>query len=187
MLVALALLAPTLALAYGDPQSFLGGFVGPALVTSTGGGSYLTYGGRLGIGLGRSHSAIGSLGAYVGTFQTAQTVSAVTETGQIIPIFLEFVARRAFGSGLYFGARGGVVIESISAQSASTSVSGSGVSFGFAPVLGYEIELASAVSLGVDLSWLTKMSGSLTLPGIGAFNYDMAQAFVPAATLNIQF
>lgn len=159
-----------------EKNVYIEGFVGEAFLTSSSSGgntNFLTYGGRFGAGVYSDRSGILSLGLAIDTLSNSATVSGVTATAGVTAILPEIIARRMFGTGLYLGGRFGVGITSVSATKSTTSISASGTSFASGPALGYEIDIIPHLSLGIDLSWITRAGTTLTFPtGVGTLQVD---------------
>ena len=93
------------------------------------------------------------MGAAVQTLSNSAKTSGITVNSRITTMMLEAVTRRMFGSGLYLGGRFGGSLNSINIASSTTDLSASAMSLAVAPVIGYEIDVAQAVSLGLDVNW----------------------------------
>lgn len=149
-------------------KTYVSGLVGLGLITSTGGGNYLTYSGRVGTGVYQDNSGIISLGAFVGSSSSSLTVSGVTVTGSTIALAAEIFSRRLFKTGLYGGARVGVGLSSASVSASGVSISGSGTGSYLGPFIGYEFLLGKNFNFSADVSWMTTGATTLTFTGLGS-------------------
>lgn len=146
-------------------KGFIAGMAGPALVTTPGGGNDFIYGGRIGYTLGQSKDGAGSLGVSVNTVTESETVSGITVDARITVIMAEYVARQAFGTGLYFGGRMGFSMNRANISANGNSLSTSDTVFAYAPVVGFEAPLAGSARLMLDASWVNTNGGTFKLAG----------------------
>lgn len=161
--------------------------IGPAIDTKGGDGSHLSYGGRVGLGIGASDSAIGSLGLAVSTMSSSASAPGVTVDGTSTFLGAEYVARKAWGTGLYFGARAGIGLYSADISANGQRLTGSGNVFAFAPVLGFEAPIARSQAILVfDASWLNFTKGNIAVSGT-SIPIDSGQALQLHAGLGISF
>lgn len=168
-------------------KGFVAGLAGSAFITSTGGGSHFIYGARAGFSLGHSDSGgTGSLGVAVNTLTDSETVSGVKVDSRITFIGAEYVAREAFGTGLYFGGRAGIGINSATVTAGTTTRSLSDTVFAFAPAIGYEVRLSDKAMLMLDTSWINVSGGSFTV-GTTTAEYDRTAAVAIQAGIGINF
>lgn len=152
----------------GAPENrgFVSLLAGPIIITSEGGGTHLAYGARLGFILGRSNLAEGSLGLAISRFADKDTVEGLDFDTSVTFIAAEYVARYAFGTGLYFGARAGLGIGSIEISADGDSIDAADTSFTYAPVLGYEVKFSDQVNLVFDAAWINMGSGTYNFEGV---------------------
>ena len=104
-------------------------------------------------------------------------------------ISAEFLGRRLGGTGLYLGARFGVALFGVEASSLTSTVkiNGSGTSFAYGPVLGYEIKILQSFGLDIDLSWRDISRTTITFPGITSVQVDSSSAGVISGGVNFYF
>lgn len=158
------------AVSQSDPaptgKGFVAALAGPVIVTtpaSSSGDFHLSFGLRAGLPLYRDSIGEGTLGVAFQTLSDSARVSGVEADGQTSFLAVEFFSRRAWDSGLYFGARAGLGFSSIELSSGSTKLRGSATAFAFAPVIGYEIPVARSVSAMIDASWVGILERDMTI------------------------
>ncbi len=171
----------------GGPRSYISALAGPAFGVLTVTGSHLSLGGRIGTGIGPETWAAPSIGIMVETLADSARVSGVTVDGRSTTVLGELLCRRVGGSGLYFGARAGVDISTLTVSSASSIVPGNGTAFTYGPVMGYEFALGSAVSFDVDLTWVSVASHTVTFTTGSAVDIDYSQYITSLAGLSLHF
>ncbi|HTL13085.1 MAG TPA: hypothetical protein VL588_11380 [Bdellovibrionota bacterium] len=156
---------------------FVAAIGGPALITSKGGGSPVNFGARADLRLGNDSMAEGLIGIAVNTMTKSTSITS----GTITTITAEYLARKAWGTGLYLGARAGLGLNSVTAagQGASDTV------FAFAPVIGWELPVGTPVLL-IEASWETSEGGTFTFGGT-PIAYDATQAVLLRAGIGIEF
>lgn len=167
----LALLLVSTAAFAEEPQpaspekGFSAVMAGPSFATIAGGGTYFSYGVRVGFTVLPHPSALGTLGLAFTTMSKTATVGTLSSTGRITFLGAEYVARNAWGTGLYFGARAGLGLNGISVTGGTTTLSGSDTVFAFAPVAGFEARLSEKAFLLIDAEWLNVGGGTFALGG----------------------
>jgi hypothetical protein len=88
---------------------YVGALLGPVVSTTpTAGNTNFTFGGRFGASVAKSSLADFALGLNVNALNSRSSASGVTTDAWLIMIMGEVLSRRAFGTGLYFGGRGGL-------------------------------------------------------------------------------
>jgi opacity protein-like surface antigen len=161
-----------------SPGSYVNALLGPAIVTSGGDGTEFVFGGRVGTGIYRDRSGILSLGINVETLSRSQTLSGIKTDARWTVILAEIISRKAWGTGLYLGARLGLGIVNVNIRSRSNglNLTASNSNFAWGPVVGYEFPLGSHFGLNIDFSWNTMSGGDLNFPRIGKLPYDSMSA-----------
>lgn len=179
--LAIGMVLSTSVLADDEPlperKAFVAAQGGLGVVTSTGGGTMFIYGARAGYGLlGNSHVGLLSAGLFGMGFSNSSTVGTVTASGTFYMVGPELLARKAFGTGLYFGARAGLSASTTTISVGSVSFSGSMLSYVVGPVAGYEIPIMDRAAIILDASWFSVGGGTANFPGLGSFNLSSSSA-----------
>ncbi len=160
--------------------------VGPSFILTGNGGSHFTYGGRASFVVGQDSRSKGSLGVAINTMSNTATAGPATVEAHITFIALEYVAREAWGSGLYFGARAGAGLNNGTLRIGSTAIGLSDTVFAFAPVVGWEARLSKTALLMVDTAW-NNIGGGTFMIGSTPVAYDRTAAFTLSAGLGFSF
>lgn len=168
-------------------ENYVGALVGAGIITSSSGGSYFTFSGRVGAGLFADPNGIFSLGAYVNYGSNSVSTGALKTNGTFTTIASELITRKMLGSGAYLGGRFGVGLDGASVTSGATSVSASAVSFAVGPVAGYELGIVPNLNIDLDLSWLTHTASTFTFPGIGSVQGSSLGTFLMQAGLTFHW
>ena len=167
-------------------RGYAGVLFGPVFVTSTGGGTYFGWGGNVGYDVYRDEKGSFALGLIVQTTSRSETISSIKVSSRTTMVGLEILGRHLGGSPIYAGARLGMVPVTISASNATTDLSSSGSSFGVGPVVGFEYEVAPAISLGLDLSYISVSSGTVS-GDLGSLKYDGVSALTTLVSAKVMF
>lgn len=162
------------------PRNYVEALGGIEIPTTSDGSpsSHFSYAGRVGTGIFSDRGGILSVGLFVGTISNSASVAGVSVDTRLTSLMLEILDRHVFGTGLYFGGRGGVAIESMNFSTATVSLGGTGVSAAFAPVGGYDFPLTAGLNFGIDASWITIGSGSVAIPASTTIQYPSASALL---------
>lgn len=172
--------------ASAQEKNFIAPMIGNAFITSEGGGNRLAWSLRVGGGVLQDESGILSLGVFVGGAGDNQRIQGVDVDGHVTLVGTEILCRKAFGSWVYYGGRFGLGITSLSFSAGGTSLSGSGTSFAFAPVVGYEAPISARSDLIIDLSYLTIGGGNMSILGTSV-NYNATQALTLSGGVSFKF
>lgn len=167
-------------------KGFVAALAGPGMVTSGGDGTHLIYGGRVGFTVYPDPRGNGTLGLVIATSTDSETVSGVKVDGRTTFLGAEYVARHAFGSGLYFGGRFGMAINNSNLSNGVNSLSATDTVFAAAPVIGYEVALTSGASIMLDLAWLGIYGGTFDY-GIDSVEYDGMRLLTIQTGISIEF
>lgn len=149
-----------------DSKKFYTGvLLGPVVSTTpTAGNTNFTFGGRFGATVAKSNLAELALGLNVNALNSRSTSGAATSDAWLLMFMGEIISRRAFGTGLYFGGRGGLAYITTSISAGALRLSASGATYTVGPVVGYELEILSMLSLVADVSWMAVGGYTLTFP-----------------------
>ncbi|MDR3606909.1 MAG: hypothetical protein P4M08_05950 [Oligoflexia bacterium] len=161
-------------------EPYASALLGGSIVTSSGGGSELTYTGRIGTGFYSTPGGILSIGLVVNHASQSEAVGAANVNGSYTILAGEIIGRKLFGSGLYAGSRIGVALLSadINSNFSPASYSASAVSFTVGPVLGYEFPIIPMLNLDLDLSWISISGATFDFPTLGSITTNVASAFL---------
>lgn len=145
-------------------RNYVGALLGPYIGTHNSSGTEFAWGAHIGTAIVDEGWTLPSVGLAVLTSSNSSTVSGINVDGSSTLLMAELLDRQVASTGLYFGARFGLTLASVDLSAGSTSVSASGTTFAFSPVIGYEVPLAPRLALTLDASWITFLSYSVTFP-----------------------
>jgi fructose-specific component phosphotransferase system IIB-like protein len=146
-----------------DPlrKSTYANLLGGIMVGLSESGSNFTVGGRLGHDVYAQRGGSIALGLVAGYMHDEADVNTLHAEQHVSILQGEILARKAFGTGLYFGLRAGVAFVYAEVSQGASYLEGYGTTFVWGPAVGYEGSLGDRVKANLDLSLLNASEGSI--------------------------
>lgn len=169
------------------PMYYVSPLLGYGQGTTPGSGGYFSYAVRAGARLERRPENYTTLGLNVGGISKSETVSGVSVNSSVTAIMLDFMGNRLWGSGLRFGARGGIGLVSADYSYRGVTYHGSSSGFLYGPALGYEFAISESLSFDFDASIVNLSGGTLQVDRLGSAAYPSSSAVILLGGVSFHF
>lgn len=163
IIVALLGLTLTSSCLAAEKTKYINANAGVAVEMASGSESAFTFGGRFGADAFEFETMNLALGIDLSKTGKEYKTGTIVADANITWLTGEVVARKAWDTGLFFGGRIGAGFTYIDISSGSVSLAGTGTSFAWGPVVGYELPLAEKLNFTAELSWMNLGSGEIDL------------------------